>query len=487
MSKIVFQVEEIDYPKGTPFHPHRKYPEYQGAIGEEENRTYEMVRQLFHMLGLDDSNYGTEKWNPLGDVITPGDTVLLKPNFVLHRNGCGDSIWAVITHPSVIRAVTDYAYKAAGDKGRVIIADSPQSDCDFEELVRITQLKDLVKYYREEYCFEIELYDLRQVRFEYRDGVLLEDSRIQLNGDPEGYIIFDMSHNSRHEGIGHPERIYGADYDRSEVLQHHSNGHHEYCIAKTVMKADVVISLPKMKTHRKNGVTLNYKNFIGINGNKNYLPHFRIGDPSDGGDEYEPLNQTDKTIKYTNRFLTDRLLAHPTKTKTCIYKCIFSLYAFAKKILVKKGIIRSLIRGGAWYGNDTLWRTVADLYKIIEFGDLDGNIRERPQRKLFCIIDGIIAGEGNGPLEPREKHCGTLIAGEDLLAADLVAIRLMDIDYNHIQPYHELLLDKKTASKMKNMEVFHNMNDDFNWNDQSGKYFVFEEADGWKGRIRIES
>ena len=154
---------------------------------------------------------------------------------------------------------------------------------------------------------------------------------------------------------------------------------------------------------------------------------------------------------------------------------------------MKKGIKRSLIRGGAWYGNDTLWRTVADLYKIIEFGDLDGNIRERPQRKLFCIIDGIIAGEGNGPLEPREKHCGTLIAGEDLLAADLVAIRLMDIDYNHIQPYHELLLDKKTASKMKNMEVFHNMNDDFNWNDQSGKYFVFEEADGWKGRIRIES
>lgn len=438
------------------------------------------------MLGMDEENYGKESWNPLGDIITPGDTVLLKPNFVLHKNGSGDSIWAVITHPSVIRAVIDYSFKATGINGRVIVADAPQGDCNFEELTRLCHFEELIQYYREEMHYTIELYDLRQLRFQYKEGVLVEDSRILLEGDPDGYVIFDLGNHSRHEGIDHPEKMYGADYDRSEVLKHHSNGHHEYCISKTVLKADVVISLPKMKTHRKNGLTLNYKNFIGINGNKNYLPHFRIGDPEDGGDEYEPLNQTDKTINYTNRFLTEKLLAHPTKVKSEIYKGIYKGYAFVKRLCGKKGIKKSIVRGGAWYGNDTLWRTVADLNRIIEFGDEEGNIRDTAQRKLFCIIDGIIAGEGNGPLEPKEKHCGVLICGDNLLAADLTAIRLMDIDYDKVHPYHELLDDPDMEAEMSSMNIIHNLDHDFSWNDRQRHYFGFEEADGWKGKIRIQ-
>ena len=50
--------------------------------------------------------------------------------------------------------------------------------------------------------------------------------------------------------------------------------------------ADVVISLPKMKTHKKTGVTLSIKNFVGITADKNYLPHHTWGSPKHGGDDY---------------------------------------------------------------------------------------------------------------------------------------------------------------------------------------------------------
>lgn len=487
MSRTAFRVEDASYPKEAPFHPSERYPEYDGSVGKGPNAAYGMVRDLFQMLGLDEPHFGTEDWNPLGDIIHKGDTVLLKPNYVIHENGCGESVWAVITHPSVIRAVADYVFRATGREGRVVIADAPQADCHFEEVVRLSGLKELIRHYKE-HGLELELYDLRQLRFEYKDGVLLEGSRIELDGDPSGYIIFDLGKGSSHTGISHAERIYGADYDRSEVLKHHSNGHHEYCISKMVMNADVVISMPKIKTHRKNGVTLNYKNFIGVNGNKNYLPHFRIGDPTDGGDEYEPLNAADKTINYTNRFLTDKLLAHPSKLKSAVYQAIIKAYKSAKKLTPgQRGIKKSAVRGGAWHGNDTLWRTVADLNQIIEFGGVDGKMHDAPQRRLFCVMDGIIAGEGNGPLEPKERHCGLMIAGDDLLAADLAAIRIMDIDYDKIHPYHELCSDASIRKRMDDAVFIHNLgNKGFSWDSKEEQYFRFEEADGWKGKISIQ-
>src|SRR5436853_340924 len=45
-----------------------------------------MVRESLHLLRLDEANYGTAAWNPLGELISPGNRVLIKPNFVLHFN-----------------------------------------------------------------------------------------------------------------------------------------------------------------------------------------------------------------------------------------------------------------------------------------------------------------------------------------------------------------------------------------------------------------
>ncbi|MCI8418124.1 MAG: DUF362 domain-containing protein [Lachnospiraceae bacterium] len=488
-NKVSFWIEkEFDsYPSKAPFHPNFLYPEYEGEVSEEGNLVYDAVRNNFRLLGFDIENYGKRKWNPLKEIIKNGDAVLLKPNFVLHENSGGGSVWSVITHPSVIRAVIDYVYLALEGNGRIIIADAPQANGNFEKILEITCLRDIVAYYKQKYDFEIEIYDLRQLRFEYQEGILLENSRIEMPGDPLGYTIFDLKDKSNFVDISNPEKIYGADYDRIETLKHHSKGHHKYCIANTVLNADVIISIPKMKTHRKAGVTLNLKNFIGINGNKNYLPHFRIGDAKDGGDEYAELNNIVKLVKYSNRFLIDKLLVDPNTTKTFLYEAILKLYRICKALKQKENTDKISVSGGGWYGNDTLWRTILDLNQIVEYGSLHGEILFEKQRRFFSVIDGMIAGEGNGPISPKDKKCKLILMGENLLYVDLVAMRLMGVDYKNVKAYNKLLVDsgRDIEDIFKNIDIYSNYHKKIQWDGDSEKYFEFMEADGWEGHLLL--
>ena len=64
-----------------------------------------------------------------------------------------------------------------------------------------------------------------------------------------------------------------------------------------------------------------------------------------------------------------------------------------------------------------------------------------PQRRTFSIIDGVIGGESNGPLAPDPVAAGVLLAGENLVAVDLVAARLMGFDPLKIRMYQNLLTE----------------------------------------------
>jgi len=48
-----------------------------------------------------------------------------------------------------------------------------------------------------------------------------------------------------------------------------------------------------------------------------------------------------------------------------------------------------------------------------------------PQRRLLHIVDGIVAGEGEGPLSPDPKACGLLVAGEAAPVVDAACAALM--------------------------------------------------------------
>jgi uncharacterized protein (DUF362 family) len=53
--------------------------------------------------------------------------------------------------------------------------------------------------------------------------------------------------------------------------------------------------------------------------------------------------------------------------------------------------------------------------------------------RQFAIVDGIIGMEGNGPLQGQAKDGGVLIFGEDLVAVDATAARLMKIEPRKIK------------------------------------------------------
>ena len=65
------------------------YPEYpwgKDEISSIPNDVYDMLRNTLYGMGYDKANFGKCNWNPLGNVIKPGQTVLLKPNWVSHKN-----------------------------------------------------------------------------------------------------------------------------------------------------------------------------------------------------------------------------------------------------------------------------------------------------------------------------------------------------------------------------------------------------------------
>ena len=110
----------------------------------------------------------------------------------------------------------------------------------------------------------------------------------------------------------------------------------------TVLAADLLVSLPKMKTHHWAGATLAMKNLFGI------VPG--------------------------------------------------AVYGWPKNVL-------------HWAGIDN---AIADLHGKFP--------------KQFCLVDGIEAMEGNGPIEGTAKHAGVIVAGSDPPSVDATCCRIMGID-----------------------------------------------------------
>ena len=489
----IYQNENVEqYFTVPPFHPSQNYPEYifgEEYISHEKNETYDMVREALILLELDKENIGKVEWNPLREWITPGDTVVLKPNFVLDKHYEGGMLECVITQPDVIRAVFDYAYIALKGSGKIIIADAPQCNCDFENLKEKTHVESIIKFYKENTNIEVDLRDLRQTQYNYNSmGYLQSDSRDDLCGDEEGYYVVNLGNDSEFFCSANEERIYGADYDRNETLMHHKGSTHEYCVSGTIMNADVVICMPKMKVHRKAGVTLNLKNLIGINGNKNYLPHFRIGIKQDGGDEYMSLTNLQKKEQYIHRFFIEKMRVNPNKLKDIISVIENFFHIIWRKVLYKN-TPQNLICGGDWHGNDTIWRTILDLNKILIYCNRDGVLCDTPQRKFISVVDGIIGGENEGPLVPTPKKTGIIAIGFNPLVVDSVLARLMGFDIMKIPKlYHAFRIKKYPISNVKyeDIKIVSNKQKYIKANiNTKEKYFAYMPSKGWLGNIEI--
>jgi uncharacterized protein (DUF362 family) len=474
------------YPARAPFDPDEPPPEYpfeKSPSGGEPNHAYQAVRGALRLADLDSANRDTARWNPLGETVQPGDIVVLKPNFVRDfRESSPEHGNCVMTHGAVIRAVLDYVYIALGGRGRIIIADAPQNDADFDAIGRIAGLQQIKDLYRERAGFEVEVYDLRPERAGKIDGVIV--GHVPLPGDPAGYVRVNLGTHSAFAEINHLcHLLYGAEYDVRELRAHHHDDVHEYLISKSVLDADVVISLPKLKTHKKVGLTVNLKNLVGINGNKNWLPHHREGTPAQGGDQYHQddlKRRVEQAVVAQFKRLFPRL--GPLRSRL----------AGPAKLLGRRvfgDTNTDTIRSGNWHGNDTAWRMVLDLNRILLYADAAGTLHDQPVRRFFSVVDGIIGGEGNGPLDPTPKPAGIVLAGANPVAVDLTCARLMGFDYRCLPIVYRALeshrwpLTQFTAADV----VVCSSDEQFDGKLAAfrGPALAFQPHFGWRGNIEV--
>ena len=133
------------YPSVLPFCPSEVYPELEGkiSVGREQNRIYRLLRETMMNLGMDSERWGTVSWNPLGEIIQPGQHIVVKPNFVRHLHLGNGDYRAVVTHGSVIRAVLDYAGLALRGEGDIVVGDAPVQSADFDKIIERIGLKEI--------------------------------------------------------------------------------------------------------------------------------------------------------------------------------------------------------------------------------------------------------------------------------------------------------------------------------------------------------
>jgi uncharacterized protein (DUF362 family) len=377
----------------------------------------EALARLFALLGY-------PAHNPFGGLISPGDTVFIKPNWVAHRYraSCAvqDDVYSTITHPHVIRAVAEQVAIALAGQGAIKIGDNPSIDADFHALMQLAQLQDL----ESSLGVSCSLLDLRPLRCVDLKDYGIKERMTPQPGDPEGSVRFDLGRRSYLQGVN-PRLFRGVFSDRTETMAAHSGDTHVYELSRSIVSADVLISIPKLKTHHKVGTTLNIKGLVGTVANKNGLVHWREGFPGIGGDAYP------------------------------------SLLAWFQ------GLRARVKKRGAWHGNDTIWRMTADLYNLLQ---------EHGPKRRFSVVDGIHAGEGNGPFCPRTKRAQTLIAGRDFLDVDCVATRLMGFDCSQV-PYLTQLL-REHGRTMREIQVLSAQPQRSFW-DNAQRHLDFVPPDGW--------
>jgi uncharacterized protein (DUF362 family) len=211
-----------------------------------------------------------------------GKRILLKPNLVEF-----DPKGVINTHPAVVEAAID-SFRSLG-AAQVVVAEGPGHRRDNEYLLSASGLYDVIREHRVRY--------------------------IDLNSD-------DVRPTFLRSSFTDLKQLY---------------------LPETLYNADVLVSMPKLKTHHWAGVTLSLKNMFGV------VP---------GG-----------------------------------------VYGWPKNILHWQGIHQSIL-------------------------DINSSL-PLPQ---FAIVDGIVGMEGNGPLQGKAKNSGVLIFGDDLVAVDATAARLMTIE-----------------------------------------------------------
>jgi uncharacterized protein (DUF362 family) len=413
------------------------------------------------------------------DFIQPGERVVLKPNWVKEHDERrpGPNQWEhVVTHPAVIEAVAQWVGERLRGSGSIIICDAPQTDSSFQKLSEYCGLEGVLRELRAQFLgLAIEVLDLRPEEWHAVDGVVV--SKKKQAGDPLGSTHVPLNEASEFVEYVGQGRLYGASYDMAETNERHHGVRHDYLLCSTPMDADVFINIPKLKTHKKVGITCALKNLVGINANKNWLPHHTEGTPEDGGDQF-PEATAKARLEHTWMGTAKRFL----KNNPALSRLFVPLKKAGRFYF---GDTQKVVRSGNWHGNDTCWRMVLDLNKsLFAFGG-DGRPRKKPI-KYLAVVDGIVGGEGNGPMAPDAVKCGVIIAGTHPAAVDVAAATIMGFDWQRIRLLKNSFAMRRLSFVDFTPEQIEVLSNKPSWRgkiDQLEDVFAFRPHFGWVGAI----
>ena len=339
-----------------------------------------------------------EQVRHLSEVCQPR-RIVIKPNWVLHENDPAFPIRALVTDARVIEATVEACLAVFPNAESVLVGDCPLQYADWPRLCRQSGLEPVIAKLTAHSGGRVVFRDLRREVFR-QDGDNFLAASHGDHGDPKGYREVELGARSHLEPISDQSDLFAVnDYSSAITSSNHRPGSHRYLICQSILDADLFINLPKWKSHQKSGITCALKNLVGINGDKAYLPHFRRGAPKWGGDEYRDEG---RWLYFAQTRLRERF----QKRNPLAYKILKPGWELIKRV---RGIETRLenpaaspkhfyIAGGAWHGNETLWRMIYDLNWIIQCADATGKLQPTPQRTYFCVVDGLVSGEGNGPL-----------------------------------------------------------------------------------------
>ncbi len=401
-----------DYARGTlapPFRP--------------PNSTYDAVLALLRDWS------GRADASPLQDVIEPGMRVVVKPNLVLDRHPAGEAgTHATVTDAAVLRPVLDCIAAALRGSGRIVLADSPIRMTDFGALLRQSGLDRVLDDVSERSGVEIEPVDIRDATVANLES-FPDTLRVRRQaGDPRGGLVVDLGKHSLFEELGATmSRLRStAAVGRNEVSEYHRPGRHVYELSRSVLDCDFIVSVPKLKTHKKAGMTCAMKNYVGAVIRKEWLPHHRYGPPSVGGDEFP--DDLSPRLKLRERAKDLHTQSRAGSWLLTPAKWVWRRTLAGTRLDPLHHPTQIKLLGGGWSGNDTCWRMVHDLVRALYYAGTDGGLGTTRVRRQLSIVDGLIAGEGDGPLAPSPRRAGVLLAGLDPVWVDWFATLLMGYD-----------------------------------------------------------
>ena len=384
--------------------------------------------------------WGKDPDNPFGDWVPPGGRVVIKPNWVRDFHPDGHGLECLVTHPALIAHAIEWAATALQGRGSIIIGDSPLQDTAFANLMKLTGMDRLLEHARQRHPgIDIAIEDWRLTLLDRRGtdrAAIAAAKQFQRSNYEDrlanNYRLVDLGRGSFLEEVSdYADGFRVTTYDPSMMVRHHHHGKHEYLITNRIFGADLFVNLPKMKTHMRAGLTGGLKNLVGINGHKEYLPHHTRGSYFEGGDNYCNSNRFVRSFEstYDAYWVRRRQLRIAARA---YYSVLLQLRWKAAQWTGGDAFL-----GGAWCGNDTVWRMTMDLNHILHFNP------DSPHHAV-TIVDGLVAGEGMGPLRPTPKPAGLLIAGHNPAYVDATIGRIMGYNLARIPTVYHAIYNRQS-------------------------------------------